>query len=203
MGSGCGLGRQRPPDRCKRRMNSHIVDCLEPQPELLRQTPASTCMPRRVGAKPRYLYGRATYAHHAGAGAPRRVKRMPEHAGKCGTARRAPLLAVGDCGRKGNRLLPSYARDPQLSHDPFCSDMISRIRLAKRSCKHPCSSVPGLPRASGHVQLAVAVRGGRGSHAGRAPRWCASMSQRPDGGGVRARQAARRARQQDTPRRAR
>ncbi len=27
-----GLGRQRPPDRCKRRMNSHIVNCLEPQP---------------------------------------------------------------------------------------------------------------------------------------------------------------------------
>jgi hypothetical protein len=32
MGSGWRLGRQRPPDRCKRRMNSYIVDCLEPQP---------------------------------------------------------------------------------------------------------------------------------------------------------------------------
>src|SRR6516225_216342 len=33
-GSGWRLGRQRPPDRCKRRMNSHIVNCLERQPEL-------------------------------------------------------------------------------------------------------------------------------------------------------------------------
>jgi hypothetical protein len=30
MGSGSGLGRQRPPDRCKRRMNSHIVTVLSP-----------------------------------------------------------------------------------------------------------------------------------------------------------------------------
>jgi len=30
MGSGSGLGRQRPPDRCKRRMNSHIVTALSP-----------------------------------------------------------------------------------------------------------------------------------------------------------------------------
>ena len=30
MGSGSRLGRQRPPDRCKRRMNSHIVTALNP-----------------------------------------------------------------------------------------------------------------------------------------------------------------------------
>jgi hypothetical protein len=30
MGSGSGLGQQRPPDRCKRRMNSHIVTALSP-----------------------------------------------------------------------------------------------------------------------------------------------------------------------------
>src|SRR6266487_7129800 len=43
-------------------MNSHIVNCLGPRPEpppataRPRQTPACTRMPRRVGAKPRYLY---------------------------------------------------------------------------------------------------------------------------------------------------
>src|SRR5208282_151514 len=40
-----GLGRQRPPDRCKRRMNSHIVNCLEPQPGSLRKPqPARACL---------------------------------------------------------------------------------------------------------------------------------------------------------------
>jgi hypothetical protein len=39
------LGRQRPPDRCKRRMNSHIVNCLEPQPGSLRKPqPARACL---------------------------------------------------------------------------------------------------------------------------------------------------------------
>jgi len=45
MGSGWRLGRQRPPDRCKRRMNSHIVDCLERQPGPLRKPqPARACL---------------------------------------------------------------------------------------------------------------------------------------------------------------
>ena len=62
MGSGWGLGRQRPPDRCKRRMNSPIVDCLEPRPEFFsrlrprRPQPALACLVG-LGRRPRYLFG--------------------------------------------------------------------------------------------------------------------------------------------------
>src|SRR6266702_7829568 len=41
-GPGYELGRQRPPDRCKRRMNSHSVNCLGPWPE----PPPATVRPR-------------------------------------------------------------------------------------------------------------------------------------------------------------
>src|SRR6185437_679740 len=71
MGSGWRLGRQRPPDRCKRRMNSHIVNCLERQPEPTHRpttTPARRRMPRRVGAKPRYIYGWLTVVSRTGEG---------------------------------------------------------------------------------------------------------------------------------------
>jgi hypothetical protein len=127
MGSGWRLGRQRPPDRCKRRMNSHIVNCLERQPEPTHRptTPARRRMPRRAGAKPRYIYGWLTVVVGTGESGRRHEDRLI-------TARR-PAVMVGS-------LVAEMAA--RCRAEP--GDLCAAIRMELPACRCPVLPIEGV-----------------------------------------------------------